>query len=72
MNTVLTLDGAGFLTRNSDISIFGFTFLTDLQIFGRNDDGFSVPIRWIYLVQWSVFFTFYLAHWEKYITGVSR
>jgi hypothetical protein len=25
----------------------------------------------MYLVQWSVFFSFHSAHWEKYNTGVS-
>ena len=41
-----------------------------LQVFGRNDDGFSISVRSMYLVQWTVFFCFHSAHWEKYNTGV--
>lgn len=38
------------------------------SIFGNCSESIS-PMR-MYLVCWTVFFNFYVSHWEKYITGV--
>ncbi|KAF6203595.1 hypothetical protein GE061_001927 [Apolygus lucorum] len=37
------------------------------SVFGRGE--FSVPPYRFYFVVWNVFLTFYITHWEKYITG---
>ncbi|XP_058446915.1 ethanolaminephosphotransferase 1 isoform X2 [Malaya genurostris] len=38
------------------------------SIFGRGD--LSVPPIRMYYIMWTIFFNFYLSHWEKYNTGV--
>jgi ethanolaminephosphotransferase len=45
-----------------------FTPLCIYSIFGRADFSFP-PIR-VQFIFWSVFVTFYVSHWEKYVTGV--
>lgn len=45
-----------------------FVPLSVYSLFGRDDWSFG-PHRMLF-VFWSVFFTFYFTHWEKYITGV--
>lgn len=47
-----------------------FITATFYSAFGNNADGFSISTFRMYLVLWSVFFTFQVAHWEKYNTGV--
>ncbi len=47
-----------------------FIATTFYSAFGRNDDGFSIPISRMYVVLWTVFFVFHISHWEKYNTGV--
>uniref|UniRef100_U5EUB6 Putative sn-12-diacylglycerol ethanolamine-and cholinephosphotransferase n=1 Tax=Corethrella appendiculata TaxID=1370023 RepID=U5EUB6_9DIPT len=38
------------------------------SIFGRGESS-APPIR-MYYIMWTIFFNFYLSHWEKYNTGV--
>lgn len=38
------------------------------SIFGRGE--LSVPPIRMYYIMWTIFFNFYLSHWEKYNTGV--
>ncbi|XP_053694811.1 ethanolaminephosphotransferase 1 [Sabethes cyaneus] len=38
------------------------------SIFGRGE--LSVPPIRMYYIMWTIFFSFYLSHWEKYNTGV--
>lgn len=45
-----------------------FVLLYVYSLFGRTDWSFG-PHRML-IVCWSVFFTFYFTHWEKYMTGV--
>ena len=47
-----------------------FIASTFYSVFGRNEDGFSIPIFRMYLIVWSVFFVFHITHWEKYNTGI--
>jgi len=39
------------------------------SVFGRDEDGFSVPVFRMFCVFWSVYFCFLISHWEKYNTG---
>jgi len=40
------------------------------SLFGRNDDGLSVPVFRMFCVFWNVYLCFLVSHWEKYNTGV--
>jgi len=40
------------------------------SVFGRNDDGFSVPVFRMFCLFWNVYFCFLISHWEKYNTGI--
>ena len=40
------------------------------HVFGRNDDGMSIPVVRMYAILWTVHFVFLVTHWEKYNTGV--
>ena len=42
-----------------------FIASTFYSTFGRNYDGFSIPETRMYLIMWSVFFSFHISHWEK-------
>lgn len=50
----------------STVFIAGSVYST----FGRNGDGYSVPVMHMYLILWNVFLSFHISHWEKYLTGV--
>ena len=46
------------------------TTSTFYNIFGRNDDGYSIePIR-MYFILWCIFISFHVSHFEKYNTGI--
>ena len=47
-----------------------FICATFYSVFGRNLDGYSIPEERMYLILWSVFFSFHISHFEKYNTGV--
>jgi len=40
------------------------------SLFGRNDDGLSVPLFRMFCVFWNIYLCFLVSHWEKYNTGV--
>jgi len=40
------------------------------SMFGRNDDGLSVPVFRMFCVFWNIYLCFLVSHWEKYNTGV--
>lgn len=40
------------------------------SVFGRDDDGFSVPVFRMFCLLWNVYFCFLTSHWEKYNTGI--
>jgi len=40
------------------------------SMFGRNDDGLSVPLFRMFCVFWNIYLCFLVSHWEKYNTGV--
>jgi len=40
------------------------------SMFGRNDDGLSLPLFRMFLLFWNVYVCFLVSHWEKYNTGV--
>ena len=39
-------------------------------MFGRNEDGLSVPVFRMFCLFWNVYICFLISHWEKYNTGV--
>ena len=43
---------------------------TFYSVFGRDYDGYSISELRMYGILWSIFFSFHLSHWEKYLTGV--
>ena len=46
------------------------TTSTYYDVFGRNEDGYSIePIR-MYAIFWCIFTSFHISHWEKYNTGI--
>lgn len=47
-----------------------FIAATFYSVFGNNSDGYSIDMFRMYLILWSVFFTFHMSHWEKYNTGI--
>jgi len=40
------------------------------SMFGRDEDGLSVPTFRMFCLFWNVYFCFLISHWEKYNTGV--
>ena len=40
------------------------------SMFGRNEDGLSVPVFRMFCLFWNVYICFLISHWEKYNTGV--
>jgi len=40
------------------------------SMFGRDDDGLSVPLFRMFCVFWNFYICFLVSHWEKYNTGV--
>jgi len=40
------------------------------SMFGRNDDGLSLPLFRMFCLFWNVYVCFLVSHWEKYNTGV--
>ena len=43
---------------------------TFYSVFGRDLDGYSISELRMYGILWSIFLSFHLSHWEKYLTGV--
>ena len=43
---------------------------TFYSVFGRNYDGYSISELRMYTILWSIFLSFHMSHWEKYLTGV--
>ena len=39
-------------------------------MFGRNDDGLSIPLFRMFCVFLNIYLCFLVSHWEKYNTGV--
>jgi len=40
------------------------------SVFGRDLDGFSVPVFRMFCLFWNIYLCFLLSHWEKYNTGI--
>ena len=40
------------------------------SMFGRDEDGLSVPTFRMFCLFWNVYFCFLISHWEKYNTGI--